>query len=392
MSLIGSARFVNRWTQAATVVTVASGLFVPGDVLRVPVVGFWCATGFYLALLTGGVYLVERSRRRWAAPLYFVVASGWLGGLLFLAQGRAWIIGLPLLSHVVLLTSWRWALLGTVTFVSVVIAAITPPTAQLWSITASISAAAIFVVAFSVVARREIVWRVRSEQLSESLSHANQQLRNHAVEVAELSAMRERNRVAREVHDGLGHYLTTIHVQLEASRALLDKDVNRARQGLERAQLLARQGLQDVRESVSLLRGAAQREPQTLEAVLAELVDSDLDAQLPKISLDVVGVSRRVSDTVQHVLRRVLQEALTNVRRHSTASHVKVQLAFAPNHVVLDVENDGNTAPSVQPESHREGAGYGLMGIRERVHLLGGKVAFGNNDRGGFRLAVTVPA
>jgi signal transduction histidine kinase len=392
MSLIGSARFVNRWTQAATLVTVASGLFVPGEVLRVPVVAFWCATGLYLALLTGGVYFVERSRRRWAPPLYFVVASGWLWGLLLSAQGRAWIIGLPLLSHVVLLTSWRWALLGTVAFVSVVIAAIAPPAAQLWSITASISAAAIFVVAFSVVARREIVWRVRSEQLSESLSHANQQLRDHAVEVAELSAMRERNRVAREVHDGLGHYLTTIHVQLEASRALLDKDVHRARQGLERAQLLARQGLQDVRESVSLLRGAAQREPRALEAVLAELVDGDLDDQPPKISLDVVGVSRRVSDTVQHVLRRVLQEALTNVRRHSTASHVKVQLAFALDHVVLDVENDGITAPSVQPESHRDGAGYGLMGIRERVHLLGGKVAFGNNDRGGFRLAVTVPA
>src|SRR5690606_18104716 len=125
---------------------------------------------------------------------------------------------------------------------------------ELAAATANTGAAILFVLAFSVMARRQVQWRLRAEALSALLQSANARLRDLALEAEELSAMRERNRVAREVHDGLGHYLTTIHVHLEAARALLARDLKRARQGIERAQLLARQGLQDVRESVGVLR------------------------------------------------------------------------------------------------------------------------------------------
>src|SRR5690606_21049267 len=213
--------------------------------------------------------------------------------------------GLPLLSHIVLFTSWRWAIVWSIAMVGVVLAA-APPLTEWFRVGAGLGAAVTFVIAFSVIARREAEWRLRSEQLSESLATANQQLRAHAAGVAELSAIRERNRVAREVHDGLGHYLTTIHVQLEAARALLDKDVQRARQGVERAQLLAKQGLQDVRESVALLRHA-ETESAPLDQVLAAVVSGDDDDGVqPSVSLAVTGVRRHVSKTVQHALRRVL--------------------------------------------------------------------------------------
>lgn len=392
MAPVGSQHFVNRWTQAATLVTVASGWLVPEDVLTTSRFWFWTASSGFAVWLTAGLYVVERSSHRWALPTYFFVASASLLGLLGLTRGWGWMMGLPLLSHVVLFVSWRWAIGWGVSMLVVVLVRVPVQDSYLLvRVAASVTAASLFVIAFSVVARRELEWRVRSEQLSQSLGLANQQLRAHATEVAELSAMRERNRVAREVHDGLGHYLTTIHVQLEAARALLDKDANRARQGLERAQLLAKQGLQDVRESVSLLRSATPNESRPLEATLAELVEQDgEEAGTFTVALDVNGETRRVSDTVQHVLRRVLQEALTNVRRHSEAKRVHVQLAFEPEHVVLAVENDG-VAHVPTAVGDAENTGYGLIGIRERLHLLGGKATFGATADGTFRVTVMVP-
>lgn len=405
MRPLRSAQFVNRWTQAATIVTVGSGLLVPANVLQVPQVWFVSLSAVYLALLTVGMYFTERAERAWTLPVYFVVTTASLFALLAAAQGWVWLIGLPLLSHVVLFTSWRWALVWSASMLGVVFSVV-PPTTEWVRVATGIGAAMVFVVAFSVIARREVEWRLRSEQLSESLAKANQQLRSHADSVAELSAMRERNRVAREVHDGLGHYLTTIHVQLEAARALLDRDLARARQGIERAQLLAKQGLEDVRESVSLLRSTT-RDAEPFETVLEGLLYPDSEEARPLVSLEVTGVRRRVPDTVQHALRRVLQEALTNVRRHSDAKRVEVRLCFEAQHILLDVEDDGtagskrtggeNTnavdrrqASSTIEEPQR--TGHGLLGISERVHLLGGNATFGATPSGGFRLQVTVPA
>src|SRR5690606_11334030 len=183
---------------------------------------------------------------------------------------------------------------------------------------------------------------------------------------------------------------------------------------------LAKQGLQDVRESVALLRHT-EPESAPLDEVLAAVVHGDdEDGVHPSVSLDVSGVRRRVSTTVQHALRRVLQEALTNVRRHSAATRVAVRLRFEPACVVLDVEDNGGarehdsavrdgsairerdyvgrtldswapndeTTRSTTPLSH----GHGLLGIRERVHLLGGRATFRVVPGSGFRVEVSVPA
>lgn len=394
----GPAHFVNRWTQAATVITVCAGLVVPAGMLELPQLVLWSSSAVYLGLLTGGIYFAERAAQRWLLAAYFFVATALLFTLLLKTHGWVWLIGLPLLSHVVLFASWRWAVVWSVAMLGVVLAA--APAAAPWlQAGAGLGAAAAFVIAFSVIARREVEWRLRSEQLSISLAAANQQLRAHAAEVAELSAIRERNRVAREVHDGLGHYLTTIHVQLEAARALLERDPQRARQGVERAQLLAKEGLQDVRESVSLLRHTT-TEPEPLEEALAELVRGDTESgAVPSVNLEVEGVRRRVSDTLRHALRRVLQEALTNVNRHSNATRVDVRLCFEPQQVVLDVEDDGTqgaarcrNSDAAAGSDPLRGAGHGLLGISERVHLLGGKAWFGATPSGGFRVKVTVPA
>src|SRR6187549_3459176 len=99
MPQLGSALFVNRWTQAATVVTVAAGLLIPASALAVPPVLFWSLSGLYFTLLTAGIYFAERAIHAVALHAYFAVATTLLFGLIVAARGWAWLIGLPLLSH-----------------------------------------------------------------------------------------------------------------------------------------------------------------------------------------------------------------------------------------------------------------------------------------------------
>src|SRR5690606_31309669 len=208
--------FVNRWTQCATLITITAGTFGVSEALRGPTPLFWLLSAVYLALLTGGVYALERSPGRVELSLYFVSSSALLIGLLYMSRASAWLMGLPLLSHMALFLPWQLALLWGTAFLGVLLLLANVPSKDLATATANTGAAILFVLAFSVMARRQAQWRLRAEALSASLQSTNARLRLLALEAEELSAMRERNRLAREVHDGLGHYLTTIHVQLEA--------------------------------------------------------------------------------------------------------------------------------------------------------------------------------
>jgi len=113
---------------------------------------------------------------------------------------------------------------------------------------------------------------VKAERARAALDEANRALRDYAAQSEELATARERNRIAREIHDGLGHYLTTIHMQIQAARSSLDTDRPRAEQTLAKAQQLAHEALNDVRRSVAALRAGRQPLPTAL-AELAEASD-----------------------------------------------------------------------------------------------------------------------
>jgi signal transduction histidine kinase len=388
-------QFVNGWTHAATLLTTLAGLWSAQTSLQHPTITFWGAGIGYLLVLTWGIYAVEHRWSRTRAAAYFVLASGLLVLLLHTSRAAAWLTGLPLLSHLALFAPWPLAAVWGVGFMGVLLACAGLPWSESVTATSSTAPALLFVVVFSVMARRQTEWRLRAESLTTSLHAANALLLDNAAKIEELSAMRERNRVAREVHDGLGHYLTTIHVQLEAALALLDKDVDRARSGVTRAQLLARQGLQDVRESVGLLRQPQPPPRASLEQTLREVLAPLDDEVAPTpVTLSVGGTERRVPPTVEHALRRVLQEALTNVQRHARASCVEVKLEFNDSSVILEVADDGVGTPSGSAPADGSGpsGGYGLAGIRERILLLGGQVQTRTAHGGGFCLTIEVPA
>jgi signal transduction histidine kinase len=222
-----------------------------------------------------------------------------------------------------------------------------------------------------------------AERARAALAVANQQLRAYAAQREELAAERERNRIAREIHDGLGHYLTTIHMQLQAARAILDRDRPRAEATLVKAQRLAQAALGDVRHSVAALRSEP-AEHRALPQLLAALAEDAEHAGLAA-TLAVHGEPRPLGHHTEQTLLRAAQEGLTNVRKHAAAERVALTLDYRlPSIVRLCVRDDGRGAQTA-------GAGFGLVGLRERAQQLGGRLEVVTAPGAGFTLTMEVP-
>jgi signal transduction histidine kinase len=167
--------------------------------------------------------------------------------------------------------------------------------------------------------------REKAEALARQLEIANRQLAEYSSQAEELAATQERNRLAREIHDNLGHYLTIVNVQIEAAKVTCESDPARALDALNKAQEL--EGLTSVRESVSALR-VSPVENRPIEDAIADLMEesrvSGITAQFK-----IIGETRTVEAKSALALYRVVQEGLTNVRKHASASGVEVQLDFS---------------------------------------------------------------
>ena len=239
---------------------------------------------------------------------------------------------------------------------------------------AQATAAVVFVVVYVGVAQREREARQRTEAL--------------AAEVAQLAAANERNRMAREIHDTLGHYLTVIHVQLEAARAVIGRDPDRGLLAVTRAQGLAKDGLTAVRQSVRALREEnVEASVDGIAEQIASIVKSVRDERFT-VALTIVGTPRPVSAAVALALHRTTLEALTNVRKHADAANVEIELTFRENGLVqLHVHDDGKGAVE-----ETAGSGFGLRGIRERAEQLKGRANYRMAPNEGFTLDVELPA
>ena len=233
----------------------------------------------------------------------------------------------------------------------------------------------VFVAVFTRVAASE-------RDARNALAEANQLLRDHAAQVEELATTKERNRLAREIHDSLGHYLTVVNVQIGAARTVLDQDPTRALDHLSKAQSLTQEGLAEVRQSVATLR-ASPTESRPLPEALALLIDQWNAAGL-RAKLEIRGLPRSLSPQTNLTLYRAGQEALTNVAKHAKATRVEAILSYGHDRVSLTIEDNGVGA------NDSEG-GFGLRGVRERVQLLNGSVRVRTRRAEGFSLEVEVP-
>jgi two-component system NarL family sensor kinase len=205
---------------------------------------------------------------------------------------------------------------------------------------------------------------------------------------AQFGAAEERNRLAREIHDTLAQGLTAIVLQLETADALLENEgtPEQARQAVGQALALARANLEEARRSVHDLR-AATLEGQTLGQALARLIgELEADTGL-KIRYVEAGAARPLPVRIEAGLYRIAQEALANITRHARARHASVELEVTPDAIGLGIEDDGR---GFDPERIPSGR-YGLVGLKERVNLLGGTLRLQSSPGMGTRLEISVP-
>lgn len=230
----------------------------------------------------------------------------------------------------------------------------------------------ILTIAMAAVADNE--WRART-----LLQTANEDLRASAAKVAELSAAAERSRLARDIHDGLGHHLTATAILLEKAATFRARDARTADRALENARQSVRHALDDVRRSVGTLREGPFRLSHALDALAREADNGGLP-----VTVDLDGDESRYDPATLMALYRAAQEGITNVRRHAHATSASVTVDCAPTAARLVVADDGDGF-----EAGREG--FGLRGMRERIQLVGGSVTVDTRPRGGTRLIVAVP-
>jgi signal transduction histidine kinase len=348
----------------------------------------------YLAVGLAGLTRIHTGSPVWHGLLYFAAQLSLTTAILYLSRldGFISLLLLPLASNALEMLPRRWAALIcallVVDFGLVGYALGGPATAIGGSLV--IASGVIFVAAFTQVALRERNTRKEVERLAAELSAANQQLRAYAMQAEELATTQERNRLAREIHDTLGHYLTVINVQLEAAQAVLETDRPRALEAVRKAQTLTQEGLRDVRRSVAALR-AAPTAGQPLPQALEELAEACRAAGI-LTELVVAGQPRPLKAPTELALYRAAQEALTNTRKHAHASRVDVRLDYGPGPdtgpVRLTVQDNGVGAVSGAPEA---AGGFGLLGLRERLQLIGGQVRLATTPGAGFRLEVEAP-
>ncbi|MFJ9340503.1 sensor histidine kinase [Streptomyces sp. NPDC101733] len=197
----------------------------------------------------------------------------------------------------------------------------------------------------------------------------------------------ERLRIARELHDVLAHSISVINVQAGVGLALLDSDPEQARTALTTIKAAGKEALGEVRQVLETLRapGAAPRAPAPGLDRLPELVEQAAAAGLT-VETAVDGRARHLPPGTDLAAFRILQEALTNVVRHSCSGAARIRLGWRPGSLVLRVDDDGPAA-----DSAAGGSGNGLAGMRERAGALGGTVEAGPRPDGGFRVTATLP-
>ncbi|MEU1480461.1 histidine kinase [Streptomyces sp. NPDC005760] len=223
------------------------------------------------------------------------------------------------------------------------------------------------------------VLRLDAEARGNAQRLLNQERAARAAE-AESAALAERARIAREIHDVLAHSLSAQLVHLEAARLLIERGADRD-QILERvvaARGMARDGLAETRQALSALRG----DMTPLEEFLSRLVGTADGAETT-----ISGERRPLTAEASQAVRRVAQEAMTNVRKHAPGAKVRVRLEYGEDQVTLVVRDSGGSPG----ELTTTGGGYGLLGMRERAELLGGSLDAGSDDEG-FVVTLKVPA
>jgi signal transduction histidine kinase len=213
------------------------------------------------------------------------------------------------------------------------------------------------------------------------------ELRRQREENAQRAVLDERVRIARELHDVVAHHVSVMGIQAGAARSVMRKQPERAEEALTSIESSSRQAVVELHHLLGFLRRDGQQDgltPQPNLSQLPELV-AEAGGDAVQVRLQIEGEPRPLPGTLELSAYRVIQEALTNTRKHADATTSTVRVAYQPTMLEIEVLDDGRggAAPA--------NGGHGLIGMRERVGLHGGHLRAGSRPEGGFAVHATFP-
>ncbi len=214
---------------------------------------------------------------------------------------------------------------------------------------------------------------------------ANKQLRKYALANEKLAQTQERNRLARELHDTLAHTLSSVSVQLEATKALFDRDPTEAKKMLGQTLVNTKNGLTETRRALVDLR-SSELESYGLTQAIRNIGNSAAERGGFKISFHMDKGMDVLSDEIGHCLYRTTQEALENTLRHANAKNVSINLLFDEDAIKLQVIDDGNGFDAKEVKKEH----LGIRGMRERVEMLGGTFTVDSDPNSGTEITAVL--
>ncbi|MCX4692434.1 sensor histidine kinase [Streptomyces sp. NBC_01408] len=328
------------------------------------------------------------------------IAAWWLG--LVTAALIAWAIH----DHVGQGQSWPWTPAGPFTFALLIlmVALRVPPRVTVWviGITLVLSGVAEVVLrppqSQTIIAGVAILfgfvgilgYALRATRLARGKLVEQETLTEE--ERARRTLLEERSRIARELHDVVAHHMSVISIQAQVAPHLVENPSQELMENLAGIRANALEALTELRRVLGVLRSeqpddpAAPQHPQPTLAELDGLVDNVRGAGL-EVTTAIAGIRRPLTPGVELTAYRIVQEALSNCLRHAPGSKVEVGLAYGPRDLHLCI---ANTAPT-RPAAPSQGAGHGLLGMRERAGMLGGELAAGPCPDGGYEVSAVLP-
>jgi signal transduction histidine kinase len=228
-------------------------------------------------------------------------------------------------------------------------------------------------------------WLVRSRtELAARLHEEAVRAEDERELLAEIAVADERRRIARELHDIVAHSMSVMVVQAGGARRILDRDPARAADAAAQIERTGREALTEMRRLLGVLGVDAERTPQPGMDQVDELVGRARAAGLP-VELEVEGDRRRLPAGVDLTGYRIVQEALTNTMKHAASAPTSVRVRYGNDALELQIADRGTVAPRL------DDPGHGLIGMRERVRVVGGELHAGPRAGGGFDVRARLP-
>lgn len=239
---------------------------------------------------------------------------------------------------------------------------------------------------FGLALRQADEARRESDSLLEQLQVAHEQLKAYSAQEQELAIANERNRLAREMHDSLGHRLTVAVVQLEGAERLIPTDPGRATTIIITMRQQLKEALHELRQAVSTLREPTNSPIHPLTHSLPALAQTFQEATGLPTYLDLPQQLPTLTSQQETALYRTAQELLTNIQRHAQASQASLTLLNDQDHITLTITDDGTGMPATIPEGR-----FGLLGLQERAEQLTGKLMIDSRPGNGTQTTLYLP-